>query len=205
MRIERSSMRCGLLVIGVLALGVESQAAIHLEWRPAAQVVNVGATVNVGLYAVSDSALDQSLSAADVILDWDPFYLALTGVNDNGPYAWLSSGFPPDGGLDGLNNTWLDGNALYLAMAQLGSPAQATPAGLLVTTFQFTALNETPATPLAIPGSMGQFTHSRVFDGETPGLEVQGDLGGATVTIIPEPGMLALVAAGLAVALWRRR
>jgi hypothetical protein len=194
-----------LLALGLLAGTTDVRGAIHLEWRPGAQIVNLGSTVDVGLYAVSDSALDQSVSAADVILDWDPAYLALTGVLDNGPYAWLSSSFPNDAGLDGLNNTWLDGDALYLAMAQLGTPAQASPAGLLVTTFQFTALDLTAGTLLSIPASEGSFTNTRVFDGVTPGLEVQGDLGTALITIVPEPGLLGLVSAGALVALRRRR
>ena len=109
---------------------------IHLEWRPATQAVRVDATVNVGLYAVfEDIGGDNSgwISAMDVILDWDSSFLELTGVNNNGPYDWLSSGFPANVALDGLNDTWLDGDAFYSASSQFfGGQALATPDGLLV-------------------------------------------------------------------------
>jgi hypothetical protein len=182
-------MRVKRFILGLVAAGVVSSAAlgnIDLEWRPAAQMVSVGDTVSIGLYAVSDDDTDQSISAMDVILTWDPDFLELQGVNNNGPYEWLSSGFPDDSGLDGLNNTWLDGNALYQALAQLGEPAYATPEGLLVTTVEFVALHRTPAgqtTELNILAELGQYSQTRVFDGEIPGYDVTGTLGSAAVTI----------------------
>ncbi len=162
---------------------------INLEWRPDAQTVRAGATVDVGLYAVYDDVggtTDGSISAVDVILSWNPTVLELTGASDNSPYEWLFSGFPDDAGFDGLNDTWLDGNALYNAMSQFAPspPALATTDGLLLTTVQFEALAETPETVLTIPVDYGLFTRSRVFDGEIPGFEVQGTLGSATVRII---------------------
>jgi hypothetical protein len=176
----------------------EARALINLEWRPSAQVVNVGDTAAIGLYAVSDDDTAQSLSALDAIVAWDTAHLELLGVTNNGPYVWLSSGFPNDAGLDGVNNTWTDGDALYQALGALGSPAMASPAGLLVTTFRFEALAETPATLVTLPESLGLFTSTRVFDGQTPGLEVQGSLGSATVTIVPEPDSLLILLGGVA-------
>jgi hypothetical protein len=161
-------------------------ANIDLEWRPETQTVLVGSTVSIGLYAVSDDPdSSQSIAAMDVILNWDPDFLMLVGNVDNGPYDWSFSGFQDDSGLDGLNDTWLDGDALYTAHAQLGGdPAWATPEGLLVTTFQFTALAETSATILSIPESAGQYTETAVYDGFIPGLDVHGELGTAMVTIV---------------------
>jgi len=159
---------------------------IDLEWRPDVQTVTEGETVNIGLYAVSDDETDQCIAAMDVILAWDPDYLELEGVDDNGPYEWLVSGFPDDSGLDGLNDTWLDGDALYTAWAQLGDPAYATPEGLLVTTFQFEALAKTPVcgTELTIPEEYGQYTKTRIFDCEIPNYDVHGTLGSAVVKIL---------------------
>ncbi len=183
---------------------------INLEWRPDTQTVLAGATVDVGLYAVYDDVggtTDGSISAIDAMLAWNPTFLELTGVNNNGPYGWLASGFPDDSGFDGLNDTWLDGNALYNAMSQFNPapPAFATPDGLLVTTVQFEALAETPETFLTIPVDYGAFTYSRVFDGEIPGFEVQGTLGSAAITIVPEPTALCLIALPLLAGLARRR
>jgi hypothetical protein len=187
----------------LLGVGNVARAKINLEWRPAAQVVNLNDTVNIGLYAVSDNSGDQSMSAMDVILDWDTTYLDLTGVVNNGPYTWMFSGFPDDSGLDGLNNSWADGDALYEALSVLGSPASATPMGLLVATLQFEALALTPGTMLDIVPSRGSFTNSRVYDGTVPGLAVQGSMGSAQVTIVPEPASLLVLGAG-ALAMRRR-
>jgi len=148
--------------------------------------VLVGETVAIGLYAVSDDGNEQTSSAMNVILDWDPDALELVGVINNGPYSWLFSGFTDDSGLDGLNDSFLDGDALYTAFGQLGDPAVVTADGLLVTTVEFVALAESPATTITIPEERGLFTRSRVCDGEVPGLEVQGTLGSTTITIVGE-------------------
>ena len=178
---------------------------IDLEWRPAAQTVLVGETVNIGLYAVSDDGeTNQSISAMDVILAWDPGFLELTGNVDDGPYSWMVSAFPDDSGSDGINDTWIDGDAFYVAYAQGGVPAWATPSGLLVTTMQFTALAEAPETVLSIPEQAGDYTETVIYDGQIPGLDVHGLLGTASITIVPEPTGLVLLALGGA-SVWIRR
>jgi hypothetical protein len=184
-----------LTVAAVAALTILSaratpaDALINLEWRPATQTVLVGETVEIGLYAVSDDGSEQTTTAMDVILDWNPDALELVGVINNGPYPWLFSGFTDDSTLDGLNDTFLDGDALYSAFGQLGDPAVVTAEGLLVTTFEYVALAESPATTITIPEERGFFTRSRIFDGDVPGLEVQGSFGSTTITIVGElPG-----------------
>jgi len=172
-----------LLVGGLLVVAPESHALIDLEWRLACQSVTPGAPVEIDLYAVSDDPTDQSIAAIDVIIIWDIDVMQLTGVNDNGPYSWTFSGFPDDSNLDGLNDSWDDGNAFYSAYAQLGVPAYATPEGLLVTTFQFSTTAQPGFTWLRIPREVGQYSSSRVFDGEVPGLEVQGTLNRATIGV----------------------
>jgi len=190
-----------------------AQAAINLEWRTNPVSVPVGANFSIGLYAVSDNAGNQSMSAVDAVLNWDPAFMQLTGLTNNSPYSWSSSNFPNDCALDGLNGnaacpdyTGLsanDGSAFYRAFGILGSPAFATPAGLLVATFNFTALSETESTLLTIPAIVGG-TESMVVDGVVGGLRVTGALGSAKVEIVPEPSTLAFT--GLAVlALIRRR
>jgi hypothetical protein len=165
---------------------------ISLEWRPAHQVVNVGSTVNVGLYAVADDGVDEVISVMDVILMWDPAFLDLLGVDNNGPYTWQSSGFP-SAAPGGLNPDHSDGDALYTARSQFfpAPSAMATAAGLLVTTMQFTALAETPGTMLFIPEDHPDGAETIVVGGISA-LDVHSSLGSATIVIIPEPAFAGI-------------
>ena len=199
-------IRFAAVVLLMIAPAVRGDL-VNLEFRPGSQTVSVGNIFSVGLYAVSNS--NQSVGSIDAILVWDASLIKLTGHTDNGPYPWLSSSFPNDCGLDGLNAPCSglpanDGDALYRAFRNFSTPALATPAGLLVTSFQFQALAPTPSTTLSIPPMRGQFTRSYVVDGDVAGLEITGTLGSATITIVPEPANLALWACGV-LALWRRK
>ncbi len=163
----------GSLALGDINLalqGVTEECATH--------------TLGVDLVASSDSGESQSISAMDVIIAWDPAVLQLLGIDSDGPYPyqWLFSGFTNDHGLDGLNDTWTDGNALYTAMAQLGGPAAwAPPEGLLVIRFLFKKLHVGNPTLVSIPASFGNYTHTVVYDGVIPGLDVTGTLTPTTV------------------------
>jgi hypothetical protein len=175
-----------LVAVGLLTLsGSRVWADINLELRALPQACGTR-TLGIELYAVSDDLTSQSIAAMDVILTWDPSILQLQGTDPTGPYpyAWLFSGFSNDHGLDGLNDTWNDGNALYTAWAKLGgAPAYATPAGLLVTRFKFRSTGiGFPTTVLILP-AFGLYTHTVVYDGFVPGLDVTGTLTG--VTAIP--------------------
>lgn len=203
----RRGFLTALLVVGAIASN--AAAAVSLDWTPNSSVTSVGNVISVSLYAISDGnpTPNQSISSIDMILNWDPSVLQLTGVTNNGTYAWGSSMFPADGGLDGLNTTWSDGNAFYRALGQLGSPATATPTpGLKVTTFNFIALAQTPSTLITIPANAGNFTHTRIQDGATAGLFVQTPppWGSVKIQIIPEPTTLALLAGAVAAGLRRR-
>ncbi len=192
----------------VLALSQTARADVDLGFMPEDQTVNVGDTVDIQLIAYSDDDTLQSIGAMGVILNWDPNVLELVGNIDDeeAPYEWLSSGFPDDSVFDGLNETWEDGDAMYQALAQFAPdpPAFASPQGLHVTLFRFTALAPADLTTITIPDAMGQYSVTRVFHGFKPGLEVTGELGVAELTIVPEPVSLALLALG-SVALLRRR
>jgi len=47
-------------------------ADIDLEWRPLNQTVDVGDSLGIGLYAVSDTVDPQGFSAVQVIIEWYP-------------------------------------------------------------------------------------------------------------------------------------
>jgi len=162
-----------------------ASALVNLEWRPAAQVVQVGDEVRIGLYAVSDNEADQLMAAMDVIIAWDPAYMELLGVDCEGCPNWLFSGFMTDP--FGLNEAIppQDGDGMYTALAPLGVPIPATPAGTRVTTFRFRALAVTEATVLDILESAGSPTgYTIVYDGTIPNTDVTGTLGNAEVTIV---------------------
>lgn len=153
--------------------------AVNIELRPLLQGPHVvGETVEIDLYAVADGGVDQPIAGLDVVMSWDGQRLELMGAIDNGPYDWSASGFPDDSILDGLNDTFLDGNALYEASGPPppSPPALATPQGLWVTTFQLRALTAGRA-HFEILRDLGQFSETKVLDGETLGLDILGSVG----------------------------
>lgn len=160
--------------------------AVNLEWRQVTPVPTaVGYTVDVSLYAVSATGVDQGMSSLSVILNWDPTRLQLQSHIDDGPYSWFSSAFPDDSGLGGLNNTFTDGDALYQALSRLSPspPAIATAAGLKITTFRFLAL-------APLPGQvrfniLQGVTRTKILDFDPTGLDITGTLGPpANITIV---------------------
>lgn len=158
-------------------------ANVNLDLRPDYQIATVGSTVYLTLYAVSDSASNQSIGAMDVIINWDPTKLQLVGFTNAGNgYSWFQSGFLLPGG---LNASTSDGDAVWTAFAQPTGPAYATPSGLWVTRFAFQALTTTSSTPVLIPQSEGSQS-STVYDGVVPNTDVTGSLeSGAVVEIVP--------------------
>lgn len=165
-----------------------SRGAVDLEFRPSIQTANPGDIIEIKLYAVSTGA-SQAMSAIEAIVAWDPAALELLGLNNNGPYTWLSSGFPNDSPQDGLNNPFTglpanDGIAWYNALSRFppSPPATATPSGLLVTSFRFKILNA-GTTGVSMPSLYGQFTQTEVWDGVIPGLVVTRRIGGSSIIL----------------------
>lgn len=198
--------RRGGVAIGMLA-SAAAFAEINLEFRPLGQTVSIGATVQIGLFAVSDTPAPQSFSAVQTVVAWDPAYLGLLGVDDTGGVGWLSSGFPTPEPY-GLNesNPPGDGDGIWLALNSPGSPNVATAAGTLLTTFEFEALAETPSTDvLVLSGGGSPNVNTAVFDAVIPNFNILGEIGeAAKVTIVPEPATVGLAVLGLAVMMRRR-
>ncbi len=163
-----------------------SRASVNLEWRQEPAAVHVGDILRIGLYAVSDDPqTSQAIAGLDVIVAWDTTLLRLLGVDDNGPYNWLSSGLPI-GDPFGLNEQIppLDGDGLYLAQGNFSQIPQATPDGLLVTTFEFEALASGCGPLVTMLQSAGTpTTHTVVWSGIVPGTPVTGQLSAAMVVI----------------------
>lgn len=167
-----------------------AQANINLELRVSAPVVYLGDQFVVGLYAVSDHPTqNQMFSAMQVVLAWDAASVRLAQLLGNGSVDLIIEGFPVTGS-HGLNEVEppQDGDGLYVAWAQPGVPAVATPAGTLVTTFLFEALAVDPAaeiTMLEFGGSPPIDT--AVFSATIPNLSVVGTLRGVQVAVRPIP------------------
>ena len=190
------------------------RADVDLEWRPARQSTTVGEIVEIKLYAVSDTGDDQSVGGLEAILTWDPDVLELMGNVDPcdggacppNTYDWHYSVFRSDSTTTGLNNTFVDGDALYWALAwpAPAAPAVATEEGLWVTTLQFQAIGA-GSTALSF---LAEFTHENctqvtpVADGYDWGVDVTGVLGQPAEVLVGcvPPSVSAIGARYLAVA-----
>ena len=187
----------GLAVIVIGLVARPAAAFINLDYRPNAQTVLVGETVNIGLYAISDRTVPQEFNSLDLQLSWDTSRLELLGVDDTGTPLNLSGGFA----LGALNEVLppADGNGTFSAFADLQTtvPAAPGPNGTLVTTLRFRALAPTLGTVVAM--------HSSLLGWDTfvgyppiPGMDIKGTLDpGANVVIeLPEPASLGLLIVG---------
>lgn len=176
-----------ILIAVALAGAPTTHADINLELRPMSYTTCVGNDVHLGLYAISDDPnAPQNLSAMDVIVGWDPAYLQLLGNVDPGQPSWFVSTFiiPDPYGLNEANPPQ-DGDGIYTALALPGQAVDATPAGTLITTFEFVALAEVTGTLVELLDSAGNpIGHTRVFSGDEPNLIVTGTLNGSSVDIV---------------------
>jgi hypothetical protein len=171
-------------ILAVLLAVPVAVSNVDLVLQPVVPQPCASRYLDLRLYAFADGQTTESVGAMDVILSWDPAILNLQGILTMGvyPYAWLFSGFPSDIGLDGLNETWTDGDALYEALGQLGAPADVTSSGLLVTAFRFEKLRVGIPTTIEMPESAGMYTVTAVYSGLVPGLAITGTLEDAALT-----------------------
>jgi hypothetical protein len=181
-----------LLPFGLSASG--ALGSVSLVLVESADSVPVGRYVDVDLYAVSDVGTE--FVAMDVVLTWDSTALEMVDVIDSGPHEWdFLFGFVPDGELDGLNDSLLDGDALFQALSF--SRATATADGLLVATFRFSAIAESPLAECSIDEGLDLFSPTRVY--AWGGSLVTGSLSSASVEVASLASLSAyelVVAAG---------
>ncbi len=179
-------MRAGLLTAALLVvahLGSMTRSAladVDVAFLPAPRTVDRGVLFDLQLVVTSDSGVDQSISAMDVVLTWDTAELEFVGVVRNSPYAWLMTAFLPDP----LNDSIDDGDAKLTALANFSEPAFASPEGLLVATFQFRALIDTALTTIRIVPSTPMFTATQVFGAEVANQIITGVLEDAPITTV---------------------
>lgn len=159
---------------------------VNLEWRKSVQSVCPGEIVAVSLFAVCAGPGNQSLSAVDLAVIWDPAYLAYQGIDPSGSVE-LTASFLPVADPFGINESAIptDGSMLYCAYAPLGSPVVVTPAGVQLATFQFAAIQATPAaTLIEMRESLGTpQILSTVWSGDAPNTPATGTLANARIGV----------------------
>ncbi len=163
-----SGVRLFTIGCAILLFAQHTFAAITLELRPSSQTVIAGSSASVGLYVVSDLPAGEPVGRVDAVLLFDPNKMTLLGHDLTGAPAWGSAGFSS---FSPLNPDWTDGDAFFKATIGLtpgpcGTPEVATPAGLLVTTFQFDVGSILGSTTVALPASLGTDT-TAVYDAQT--------------------------------------
>ncbi len=137
-----------------------------------------GDTILVDLIAQADPA--QNFTGLNAIIEYDPTYWELVGFDDQ--YTgytpgWFSSGFLNNS--DGLNDDLADGDAIYTAVALIGTPAQAVPSpGLVVTTFEFMVITGPPAPQTPCDGTDLAFLATFGASSETEVVNVIADVTG---------------------------
>ncbi|MFQ5495229.1 MAG: hypothetical protein ACE5EX_07585, partial [Phycisphaerae bacterium] len=165
---------------------VPVDARVDLLWASRPGTVVRGATFDIGLFgvAVRSDGKNQDVAAVDVLLRWDPQLIRLIGVVNDVDHPWLQSELMDDSGLDGLNNSLLDGDAKYTALAGPGAPATITPSGLRIAAFRFLALRAGVTAGIAIEPALGTYSATRIFGAERPNQLVTGSLQHAAVSVV---------------------
>ena len=140
-----------LFCLTALAAVFPVSADVDLYFQVTAQDWQIGSTVDIAVYAASDSGEPESIGAADVVFKWDPTALQLLGRQDPASGMWLASNFPVQA--PGSINEVLppqDGDGLWTGWASLGDPVMVQPVGTHLTTLQFEALQETGSTSVEL-------------------------------------------------------
>jgi len=185
-------MQTRTTIVAVMFIaGVAQAALVDLSLEPSTSTVNVGDPFSLEFWMRSDPT-GQSNDGADVQLQWDPLYVRLDGLVEDGDYDWMMAFF---------NDPFDDGDVCFTLFAELGGDSPQTD--LHAVTLNFTALAVTDSTLVTIPATRpGSMPTCVAWQGE----DITGTLTGADIQIIPEPASLSLlVLGGLAVIRRRRR
>ncbi|MGD8453856.1 MAG: hypothetical protein PVJ57_18735 [Phycisphaerae bacterium] len=180
-----TGIRCGLLLLatlGVAATAHMARGSVDLLFSPVTVTAPAGAVIEIDFIARSDDEGDQPFAAIEAILNWDPAYVDLLGVDSSSagyPFG-PTNHFMPDP--DGINTDLHDGNALFIALAQPGEQAYAPPEGLVVTTFRFETLAATNASVIHLLPTLGAHGVTRVRRLDLT--DVTGDISAATTVLI---------------------
>lgn len=182
------SIKLRMLYVAVMCclcsvLTSTTQAAVNLELRPVTTLVAEGSTVDVEVYAVADSEVNEEISALDIVITWDSDVLGGFVEIRDGAFNWIfSNSFMDDSQVDGLNDSRNDGDALFQNVTF--SPAVVTPKGLLVTTLRFATIARGRDARVSIISNLGRFSQTKVFKFNKANVEITGTLGQAAVSVL---------------------
>ena len=164
-----------LAVVAWVVAAVESSSTpsdlelvVDAPWHVGAEEVAV-----LDLVPVSGT---QEFAGIQVHLTWDPGVLELQGAvepNEPGDYDWFWAGFPDDG--LGINDSWDDGDAFWVAYGVPGGPYPVAP--LCATGFVFKPL---AAARTATISTDSPYTKIAAVGGE----ELTGERGDITLTVL---------------------
>ncbi len=172
-----------LVVVGGYLSPAVLEAAVNLSLQPQANPVQVGQTARIDLIAANTLGTPQEVAAVDAIVQWDPAVLQLLGYTNPTPDPWMFHGFLPDP--CGLNDVLADGEALYTALAPPPPDSAVVPAfgSIVVTTFEFTALQTATGAPIDLVIQQADCT-TRVFAPSPPQTNLLGAAAGTAIDIV---------------------
>jgi len=141
---------------------------VDLSFVPSSSAVQVGANWQVQLVASSSTCATMPVGSVETILRWDPTKLQFVRSIRPTPAVWEISWFPNDSQLDGLNAPFNgtitnDGNAFWQGIINFQTGVDVPPGGRLLVTFEFLALDGTPATTVSVDPTFGSSTQTRVL------------------------------------------
>lgn len=188
-----SSMKAAIAAAAAfLTAAAAARAGVDIVLVPEQTVAEVGQTVRVRIMLVADSAETELVSAAQVIIAWDPAQLHLLGNDSTGAVPLLSGGFPLDP--HGVNEVSppQDGSGLFLAFAPLMSAITVDQEGVLLGTMLFEGVTPGYAA-IDVPAAGGPSdTPTVIFDGGEPNLDITGTRSGTNIAVGLPPVELAL-------------
>lgn len=160
-----------LSLIGGFSRALHAETA-DLSFSPQAATVSIDDIVEIELRVSSDRSESPPLSFVDALLIWDPAHLELMQSEPAQCFNanFLVCGFLPN--VDGLNDGSgapnlpdNDGDALYTVLTNPAPPVLVPPPpGLLVTTFRFRAVSDTPSTTVFLIDQLnGGLSRTRVY------------------------------------------
>lgn len=171
------------LIAAALAAAVATPAwSANLDFVPAASSFVQGSSLNVDV-VVSGLAAGEQIGAFDLIVNFDPAVLGLSGYQLGNQLGDAFDSSDTSAGSIGAGQFNL-GQISFLA------DLSAQPAAFTLATLSFTGLT----------AGISALSFSNVILGDTWGAEFAADLGSATLNVsaVPEPGTPALLLAGIA-------
>lgn len=143
--------------LSLLSLALAASSSVDVTLTPSLQDVPPGCPVEFDV--VLSAAMPTSISAVDLILEWDPAELSFVQAVP-GPQDWLVATFLNDP--DSINDDVMDGDALFTALVNPANPLELDPDATVVT-FVFEVIT---ASSVELAPTLGVFGKTQVVGTE---------------------------------------